>query len=441
MSNLNLNNKKRFLPLGVAVGLLILVASVVFKSAPEVQKNIDNSRLVDVMPLALFNSAPEVIAYGRVEPKHTWQAIAEVSGKVIYRHPELESGRLLTAGTLVLKIDPLEYQLEQTQALANVNVANTQLTRLDLEEKNLQISLDIEKQKLAIENQEYQRKLELKNKKLISNSELDAQKQSLLIQTKLVSDLNSTLSLMPDDKNVALSQLKVNQALLDDANRQLKNTQLTLPFDARIAGVSVEQAQVVTMGNTLFEAHQLGNVEVKAELSLKDAEMLMASVINTTSANNELPDVEQLGLKSHIELQMGSKINQWPATLTRIADNINPDQATIGFYLEVEQDFKHLDLANKPPLTKGMFVSAHLAGRSSPQFMVPEKALHGEQIYIMGSDNKLIIRHVQVNFRNTQGVAIIGNVNVADKLVLNDLIPAIAGMSLKVNTNMHAETK
>ena len=435
------NNKKRLLLPGLVIGILILVASVVFKSVPEVQENFDNSRLVEIMPLALFDSAPEIVAYGRVEPKHSWQAISEVNGKVVYRHPELESGRLLDSGTLVLQIDPLEYELKQAQAIANLNMAVTQLTRLDQEEKNLRTSLDIEKQKLKLENQEYKRKLELKKKKLISSSEVEAQKQSLLIQTKLVEDLSSALTLVPDDKKVALSQLNINQALLDDAKRQLENTQLILPFDARIAEVSVEQAQAVTIGNIMFEAHQLGNVEVKAELSLKDAEVLMASVTHSFSPLNELPNVEQLGLSGTIELQMGSKINQWPATLTRIADNINPDQATIGFYLEVKQDFKHLDLANKPPLTKGMFVSARLQGIDSKQFIIPEKALHGTKIYIMDAHNKLIIQDVQVNFRNTQGVAITGDFNVGDKLVLNDLIPAIAGMSLKVNEAVQAEVK
>lgn len=434
-------NKKRFLIPGVVIGIVVLVAAVLFKSSPEVQENFDKARLVEVIPLTLVDSAPEIIAYGRVKPKHSWQAISEVSGKVIYRHPELESGRMLDAGTLVLQIDPLEYELKQAQALANVNMAKTQLTRLDQEEKNLRSTLSIEKQKLTLENQEYKRKLELKKKKLISNSEVEAQKQSLLGQTKLVQDLSSALNLLPDDRKVAQSQLNVNQALLQDAQRQLENTRLILPFDARIAEVSVEQAQAVTIGNIMFEAQQLGAVEIKAELSLNDAKVIMATVDHPKSQNGQLPDVEQLGLTGSIELQLGNQTHQWPAFLTRISDNINPDQATIGFYLEVKQDFKNLDLANKPPLTKGMFVSARIQGFASQQFIIPEKALHGQYIYIMDIDNTLSIREVQVRFRNKQGVAISGELKEGEKLVLNDLIPAIPAMSLKVNETNQAEAK
>ena len=433
--------KKRFLIPGVVIGVAILIISIVTKSSPDVQENFDKARLVDVIPLSQTESMPEIVAYGRIAPKHSWQAIAEVSGKVTYRHPDLESGRLLSAGTLVLEIDPLEYELKQSQALANLNMANAQLKRLDQEQKNVVSSLNIEKQKLTLEEQEYDRKLELKNKKLISNSEVEAQKQSLLVQTKLVQDLSSTLKLLPDDKKVAQAQVNINQALLEDAQRQLTNTHIVLPFDARISEVSIEQAQAVSTGNIMFEAQKLGAVEVKAELSLKDAETLMQSVPKSLSHNGSLPNVEKLGLSANITLQLGTKLHQWPATLTRIADNINPDQATIGFYLEVQQDIKELQIGTKPPLTKGMFVSAHIHGFNSQQFIIAEKSLHGESIYIMDAENKLSIRKVNVHFRNNQGVAISGDFQAQDKLVLNDLIPAIPGMSLKVEGQVTEEAQ
>ncbi len=46
-------------------------------------------------------------------------------------------------------------------------------------------------------------------------------------------------------------------------------------------------------------------------------------------------------------MNIGEKARKWPAKLTRVADNINLEQATIGFYLEVEQSFEQLQLINK----------------------------------------------------------------------------------------------
>ena len=415
------------------IGILILVLSIVFKSSPSIQPNFDKARLVIVEALTLKKSAPVILAFGRVDPKNSWQAIAEVSGKVLYRHPELESGRLLSAGTLVLEIDPLQYQLKQAQALANVHSTNAQLTRLQQEQKNLNASLNIEQERLKLIEQEYKRKFALKKKKLISSSDLEAQKQILLVQQKVVQDLSSALNLLPDDQKVAEAQLNVNQALLKDAQRQLDNTRVILPFDARIDEVNIEQAQAVSLGSVLFNIHSLGVVEVKAELSLQDAKTLMGTV-TAHPLQSAFPNVDGLGFDANVSMQIGQKTYQWAAKLTRIAGSVDPEQATIGFYLEVNQNSKQGDLNNNPPLTKGMFVSAEIKGLESNQFVIPEKALHGTVVYVMDENKKLSIREVSVLFRNKKGVAITGDIKDGDLLILNDLIPAISGMSLKANS-------
>lgn len=429
------SNKKRLVLPGILLGILILVLSVVFKSSSSTQVSVDNARLVSVQALVKVPSAPSVMAFGYVQPKNSWQAIAEVSGKIIFRHPELESGRFLKAGTLVLEVDPFEYELKQAQAVANIDATKAQLTRLDQQQNNLKASLQIEQEKLKLVDQEYQRKLVLKNKNLISNSDLESQKQTLLIQKKLVQDLSSELTLIPDDKKVTTAQLKVNEALLSDAQRQLANTHFTLPFDARISDVNVNNTQAISIGNVLFEADKLGMVEVEAQLSLQDAEMLMASASLVPLLGEALPNVDQLGFKATIAIELGNKSYQWPAKLTRIAESINVEQATIGFYLAVKQDANQLDFGANPPLSKGMFVSVSINGFPSEQFLIPEKALHGDQIYVMDTNKKLSIRPVNVNFRNKKGVAISGDIKQGEWLVLNDLIPAIEGMSLKVNEN------
>jgi multidrug efflux pump subunit AcrA (membrane-fusion protein) len=433
-------NKKRFLIFGVLLGVAILALSIVFKSSPTVQANFDKARLVEVMALKKQLVAPEITAFGRVAPKHSWQGIAEVNGKITYRHPKLETGRILKANTLVLTIDPLEYELKLAQAEANLNASKTQLKRLIQQEENIRISLKIEQQKLTLVNQEYKRKQTLKKKNLISISDIELQKQTSLVQRNLVQELTSSLSLMPDDRKVTQAEISVNDAYLEDARRQLQNTRFSLPFDARIAEVNIETAQAVTNGSVLFEAHQIGAVEVKAELSLQDAQVLMQSITKIPGEQG-FPSIEQLNLEASVALQLGSKHHVWPAQVSRISETINPDQATIGFYLEAKQVFSQVGLLKKPPLTKGMFVTAKIAGFSSSQFVVPEKALHGGTVYIMDKDNLLQLRQVKILFRTELGVAVFGDVKEDELLILNDLIPAIPNMELKAKPSVIKEFK
>ncbi|MFT6925115.1 MAG: multidrug efflux pump subunit AcrA (membrane-fusion protein) [Psychromonas sp.] len=418
------SNKKRFVFPGIILGVVVLFAAITLKPSPKSQENVDKARLVEVLVLSKQNSAPEVKGFGRVSPKNSWQGIAEVSGKIIYRHPALESGRFVPKGTLVLAIDPLQYELKIAQAQANLNSSQVQLGRIDQEQQNINASLSIEQQKLSLSVQEYKRQSSLKERNLISSSNLEKEKKTLLAQRYLVRELTSRLELLPDDKKVIQAQISVNQALLAETQRQLENTRFILPFDARIADVNIEQAQAVSSGAVLFEAYQPDIMEVEAALSLQDANTLRASISSTF--DDQSGSVERLNLKASVELLIGNKTHSWPAKLTRIAEKINPDQATVGFYLEVTQN-----MSDKQLLTKGMFVTAKVQGFASPQFLVPEKALHGSRIYVMDKANKLRIKPVTILFRNDQGVAVSGEINAHERLILNDLIPAISGMSLK----------
>ncbi len=425
------NSKTLVLP-GLLLGVLALGLAIALKPSPELAPNFDPARLVEIVRLEKQEVAPEVRGYGRVEPKHIWQATAEVSGRLVYRHPQLESGRILAQDTLLLEIDPLEYQLKLAQAEANLNATQTRLNRIDKEANNLNDSLKTEQQKLALVQQEYQRKLSLKENNLISQSDLEGQQQALLTQRKLVQDLQSAYELLPDDTKVTLAQLSVDEAKLKDAQRQLDKTRLLLPFDARIAEVNVEQDQVVTLGSQMLVAYQLGRVEIEAEMSLKD----MGTIRRSIEASPVLPkftNIEELQLQARVEFHNADARYQWPATVTRVAETVNPDQATVGVYLEVEQSFPELQLMErgKPPLTRGMLVSAFISGYTSAQFVVPEKALRGRQVYLMDDSDRLAIRPVEVLFRSTEGVAVSGELNEGDRLILNDLIPAIEGMSLR----------
>ena len=425
-------NRKRFVFPGILLGIVILATAITFKPSPDLQANYDKARVVDVISLHKQVTAPIIKSFGRISPKYTLQGIAEVNGKIVYRHPELETGRLIKKGTLVLQIEPLQYELKVAQAAANLQASQVQLTRITQEQENANASLDIEQLRFTLIDQEYQRKESLNNKNLISSSELDNQKQLLLTQRNLIQELSNVLSLLPADRKVLEAQINVNQAELENAQRELDNTRFILPFDARIAEVNIEKLQAVSTNEVLFEAHQLGVVEVKAELSLKDANILINS-IGESSISDPLASIEKLNFNAEIEMNIGKRALQWPAKLTRVADNINPEQATIAFYLEVMQDSDRQGLVNKQLLSKGMFVTANIEGFSAEQFVVPEKALRGNNIYIMDKQQKLQIIDVEILFRNRLGVAISGDINEGDLLVLNDLIPAVPGMGLKLN--------
>ncbi|MGR5469919.1 efflux RND transporter periplasmic adaptor subunit, partial [Vibrio astriarenae] len=95
---MKMNKKLLFFP-ALGVGIIILFLAINLKPDLPVKPTRDRARLVETIPLELQAIAPVAIGFGKVAPKVEWKAIAEVTGKVVYRHPRLEKGQALQSGT------------------------------------------------------------------------------------------------------------------------------------------------------------------------------------------------------------------------------------------------------------------------------------------------------------------------------------------------------
>ncbi|MGR5133403.1 efflux RND transporter periplasmic adaptor subunit [Vibrio alfacsensis] len=427
---MKMNKKLLFFP-ALGVGIIILFLAINLKPDLPVKPAGDRARLVETIPLELQAIAPVAIGFGKVAPKVEWKAIAEVTGKVVYRHPRLEKGQVLQSGTEILRIDPLDYELKLVQAQADLKSAQTSLAKLNQEEANLKATLKIEAYRLKIANKELERKQNLRKKGLTSQSDVDQQQQNALSQRKLVLDIENQIGLMPDEKRVAQALVKVNASKVDEAKRSLDKTIIRLPYDLRIAEVDIEQNQVVNLQQIMVTAHGIDVMEVEAQLSIHDMQTLTSSIGEFTRDESGIPQPDTESIRALIELNSGNLSAHWPAKVARISETVDPSQATAGVILEIQQDYRTLTPTSAPPLVNGMFVQARIEGQENPSWVIPERALHGDKIYLMGEDNRLLVVTVEVLYRRDNQVVIDGELEQGQKLIINDLLPAINGMLLK----------
>ena len=349
----------------------------------------------------------------------------------MYRHPDLDKGQVIPAGTVVLKVDPLDYELKLIQAEADLKSSQTSLAKLNQEEDNLNQTLKIEKNRLVISNKELQRKQDLRKKGLTSQSDVDLQQQSALSQQKLVLDIANQITLMPDEKRVAEAVIKVNVSKVKEAQRSLDKTTITLPRAMRIAQVDIEQNQVVNLQQEMFVAHGINIMEVEAQLSIHDMQTLASSFTQFPRDAAGIPTPDQAPIKASVQLNSGSLNLSWPAKVARISETVDENQATAGIILEIAQDYSQLQPSNATPLVNGMFVKAEIEGVANLSWVLPERALHGDKIYLMDDNSRLKMVNVEVLYRRDNQVVVNGELQTGDKLVLNDLLPAIEGMLLK----------
>ncbi|CAK2660912.1 HlyD family secretion protein [Vibrio crassostreae] len=435
---MKINKKLLFFP-ALAVGVIGLVAAINLKPDLPTKPAGDRARLVDTVSLEQQLIAPLAVGFGKVVPKVEWKAIAEVTGQIVYRHPDLEKGQVIPAGTVVLKVDPLDYELKLIQAEADLKSSQTSLAKLNQEEDNLNQTLKIEKNRLVISNKELQRKQDLRKKGLTSQSDVDLQKQSALSQQKLVLDIANQIALMPDEKRVAQAVIKVNVSKVKEAQRSLDKTTVTLPRAMRIAQVDIEQNQVVNLQQEMFIAHGIDVMEVEAQLSIHDIQTLASSFNQFPRDTAGIPNPYEAPIKASIQLNSGNLNLSWPAKVARISETVDENQATAGIILEIAQDYSQLQPDSATPLVNGMFVKAEIEGVANLSWVVPERALHGDKVYLMDDNQRLQVVNVEVLYRRDNQVVVSGELQTGDKLVLNDVLPAIEGMLLKESNSEEDE--
>ena len=103
-----------FLP-PLALGAVVLVWMVRGSEPPQQAEPSEVRRPVRVIQVEPTRFVPRALGYGYVQPGAVWEAVAEVAGKIVFRHPTLEQGRILKAGTVILEIDPASYELTVTR--------------------------------------------------------------------------------------------------------------------------------------------------------------------------------------------------------------------------------------------------------------------------------------------------------------------------------------
>ena len=433
--------KKKYFFLTLAVGIIILALALNFRKSPPLRPAAERATLVNVAQVTQRDIAPEIYGFGRVAPKVSWKAIAEVSGKVTYRHPKLEKGRILSADTKILEIDPLDYELALARNKAELAASKAERDKLNQEEESLKGLLKIEQQRLELSQKELRRQQDLFEKGVLSGSSLDQQRTSELAQKSQVISLQNQLAVIPDSRKMIEARVQVNKARVVEATRELANTRIVLPVDARVASVDVEVGQAVGSQQQLAELHGIEVMEVEAQVALHDLKTLINSIQSLPEAFNDVTQlrIDSLGLKARILVNSGDYHFEVPATLTRISESIDPDQGTVGIILEVSQDYAELIARRETPLANGLFVQARLEGLPQSVLTVPEGALHGQTLYLVNDEDRLKLTPVKVLFRRDGLAAVTGELSNGELLVSNDLVPAIPGMQLRYHSLTQSE--
>jgi RND family efflux transporter MFP subunit len=403
----------------IVLGVLVLVLMAGGREPPVQAEATIRAKPVRTLEVQQVDLVPVAEGYGSVKPAQLWTAVAEVSGRIVELHPRLRDGEILPAGTLLLRIDPVDYELNLAQAEAA-------LAELEVQQDNAKATLEIERRNLKIAEREYNRISKLAAKGTASQSNLDDAERSLVNSRNAVQNIRNTLALIP-------TQRKVLEAKKTQAERDLQNTRITAPFNLRVAKLQIETDQFVSKGQSLFEGDSVDRVEILAQFPLASLRRLFIGRddihVDSAMMGENLPQMVQL--EAQVRLDLGTTQAEWQGEFVRFSDNVDPQTRTMGVVVAVDKPFEKIEPGVRPPLSKGMFVQVLLRGPAQhKRLVVPRAAVRDGQLYLVDKEQRLRRQPVEVVFSQGPISVVQDGLSPDDRVVVSDLVPAVDGMPL-----------
>ncbi|BAZ95184.1 efflux transporter [Thiohalobacter thiocyanaticus] len=433
---------KRVLPAAGAlvIGVAFIILMVNLKPPPAQQPGDDALRTVRVIEAEALPYRVEARGFGSVTPARSWRAVAAVGGRIVYRHPELESGNLIETGTRLLEIDPTRYELAVAAAAAELAAIETEIRQLEQERENTADLLALERQRLELAEQELDRVERLARTGALSQTRRDEQTRATLAQRQAVQSLDNRLRLIPSQLDYLRARRDGAQTALERAREDLADTRFTAPYDIRVHQAEVELHQQVRSGELLFIADGIETAEVEVQVPIPQLRQLLgAAELPADPVALEL--AERLGFDTiAAELRLSAApLVRWPARVSRIAGALDPKTRTVPVVLTVTAPYRNADPPRQPPLVRGMYVEAVMAApAAAPRILVPLAAVHQGEVHVADAGDRLRRRPVELLLSQRDLAVIAAGLAPGERVILDDLAPAIEGMRLRVEPDPEA---
>ena len=374
---------KRFLAPVMVLVVGVGLAALIIASGPKLEPQAPPSSapLVRTWEAASQSVQLTSITHGTVLPRTESDLIPEVSGRIISISKSMVSGGFFKKDDLLLVIDPLDYELAREQARASLASAGS----------------------------------ELSNAKRGHDRQLDLARKQSTSQSKKDDALNRL--------RFAQASLREAKARLSRAERDLSRTKITAPYDGRVRSERVDIGQFANRGTPMASLYATDIAEVR--LPIHDEEL----------AHLELPLANQITGQQRptviLSAPFAGKKHTWRGAIVRTEGEIDPKTRMITVIAQVESPYETKN--DRPPLAVGLFVEAEIIGHKIGNvFVLPRSAIQANrQVYVIGKDNRLQFRDVEILRTVGEEVYITGGLNARETVCLSTVSNAIEGMLVR----------
>ncbi|RLT97974.1 efflux RND transporter periplasmic adaptor subunit [Ketobacter sp.] len=373
----------KFLLPVVAIALGIVVSVVLFVSRPKVEHKPLNIKapLVTIAEVRATSQSIPVFTRGTVTPGTEIQLMSEVSGQVLELSPNFANGGFFRKGEVLIKVDPIEYEVNIKRAEASVAQAR-------------QAYLQAEAEKRA-------------RSRVKGNS--------------------TELGRYEAQFKQAQAQLEAAQAELQAVKLQRDRTIIRAPFDGRVRLAALNVGQYVRPGQQMGSIYAVDVAEVR--LPLSDRQLSLVEVPNRfqDAQNPVFPEVT-------LTEKFAGRTYTWKGQVVRAEGGVDERNRLLYVVAQVRDPYSpDPNQPGRPELVAGSFVEATIDGRRFEKvFEVPRKALrNSSQLWVVDANSQLRERDVAIIYKGKDSIYISSGLQDGDRVVLSQMDIAVDGMTVR----------
>ena len=324
----------------VVGGSVLLSASLGPDTAPVRSAKPESRFTVTAVTPLVSSYRPDLTLTGTVEASTVTNIVPQVSGKVIRVSPSFRPGARVSKGELLFAIETSDYELAMQRTLADIEIARSDLIRLE--------------------------------------AEATAEKK-IWLSSKPESDIPDLIARVPQIA-AANARIRAGEAARAAADLSLKRTRVYAPFDARVIDTQLDVGQVVTGTVALGSIYSIENLEIVVPVSSDDLRRIGNPIGRTAMIASDFAAGQPLAGRV---VRQGATLDEFTRLGKIFIRTEANDQLMLGEFVNVVVEGDVVDSALGIP-------ESSLTSRDRV-WVVEGDALAGRRVAILGHNEDLLM--------------------------------------------------
>ena len=398
------NRRRLFTIAGIMIGAFgVAWVMIMLRPEPPRRPTEPESPIVFVETVVAGSGPIPVFGSGTVRPRWEIDVAPEVGGKIVAVSPNLQSGGQVSAGEVLVRIDPADYENRVQQAEA-----------------------DVAAQRVAL--------LQAEEEAIIARAEYE-QFRARESRRGNGAEPPSPLVLREPQLQAARAALVRAEAQLRDAELALSRTEVTSPFDGRVRNEVADVGRIVAPGQSLGQIYASDAMEVVVPVSDDDA-YLIPNLWSLQAGDDDR------SIPAAVTIEYGARRFLWEGYVDRAETALDEQSRTIDVVIRVPDPFSEgqavegdSETGAAPPLLVGQFAQVAIDGLELAEyFILPRRALRrGNEVWTIAADGRAQIVPVDVLQETDEQLYVLGDLTDGQLVIVAGINVATNGMVVRVN--------